>query len=74
MPGDARHKISVTLALEELREQMQDTNRAECVYRQAMNERNRFIRDARLAGVRSRVLERITGLSRDRISRISSAP
>jgi len=73
MPDVPKQKISVTIAIDALREGTDDAKNAERAYRRAMDERNRMIRDARLAGVRSRVLEAITGLSRERVYKITYA-
>lgn len=67
-------RISVLMALEALRDQVAITRAAEDDFRAAMSERNDMIREARHAGIRSGVIERITGLSRDRIARIAARP
>lgn len=69
-----RERISVTLALESLREQVEEAEEARQEHLRAMARRNNLIRDARDAGVASRILQQITRLSRDRIARIVTSP
>ena len=67
-------RISVKLALQSFTEQVYETVEAKLAYTEAMEVRNQLIREARSNGVPSRTLERITGLSRDRIARIVTSP
>lgn len=69
-----RQRISVTMALESLRDQVDETEARRQDYLRAVAKRNNMIRDAREAEVASRTIERIANLSRDRIARIASAP
>lgn len=64
--------ISVTLALESLKQQCEtvDADRARLARSLAL--RDTLIRDARDAKVPARTLGRITGLSRDRINTIAA--
>ncbi len=74
MANIPQQRISVAMALDALREQTEETKAAEQHYREVMRVRNVMIREARRAGVWSKVIERITGLSRDRIARIAAQP
>lgn len=67
------NKVSVKLALLSLSEQVDETREARERYMEAMELRNKLICDARRSGVASKVIERITGLSRDRIARIAAS-
>lgn len=74
MSAATKTRISVTLALESLRDQVEETEEARQAYLRAVAKRNNMIRDARAGDVASRTLERIANLSRDRIARIAASP
>jgi hypothetical protein len=73
MPKDPM-RLSVKLALHSLADQVYEAAQAKAAYEEAIEVRNAMIRDARSSSVASRTLERITGLSRDRIARIVATP
>lgn len=64
-------RISVTMALDSLREQVTATEQALTNYRTQIAIRDDLIRDCRAAKVPEATLTRITGLGRDSISRIA---
>lgn len=72
--ASSKTRISVTLALESLREQVDEAEEARQQYIRAIAKRNNLIRDAREGQVASRTIERIAHLSRDRIARITASP
>lgn len=71
-----RKKVSVSasMAIESLREQIAATHRARERYDRERTVRDNLIRDARSAGIPVAQLMRVTGLGRDRISKINCAP
>lgn len=64
-------RISVTMALDSLREQVTATEQALDHYKRMMALRDDLIRDCRAAKVPEGTLVKITGLGRDSISRIA---
>lgn len=65
-------RISVTMALDSLREQSTATIEAREHYEQQLALRDDLIRDCRAARVPVATIMRITGLSRDRIIKIAA--
>lgn len=66
--------ISVTMALDSLRDQVDTVIAAKSTLEREMAYRDDLIRSARDAKVPERTLVRITGLSRDSIHRIANSP
>lgn len=74
-PTEPPIRISVTMALDSLREQVTATEEAYAHYKRMLALRDDLIRDCRQARVPEAKLVSITGLGRDSISRIAhSAP
>lgn len=67
-------RISGTMAMDSLAEQSTLTAEARAAYEAQRATRDDLIRDARSASIPVAALMRVTGLGRDRISKISSAP
>jgi hypothetical protein len=67
-------RISVTMALDALEEQCEDTRAKRIAYEESLEVRDNMIRDARVAKVPERTLVARTGLSRDSIHRIANRP
>lgn len=66
--------ISVTMALDSLREQVTAVNEAKDALTREMAYRDDLIRSARESKVPERTLVKLTGLSRDSIHRIANSP
>lgn len=66
--------ISVTMALESLKEQVSTVKTAKETWERELAYRDDLIRSAREHKVPERTLVRITGLSRDSIHRIANSP
>lgn len=66
--------ISVTMALESIREQVEALDEAERTHARERAIRDNLIREAREAGVSYKQLIKLTGLSRDRLYTIASNP
>lgn len=66
--------ISVTMALESLKEQVGTVIEAKTTWERELAYRDDLIRSARDSHVPERTLVRITGLSRDSIHRIANSP
>lgn len=66
--------LSVSMALESLREQCEIVNAAELRLTQERAKRNDLIRDARDNGIGYRAIMRLTGLSRDRLYTLVNSP
>lgn len=64
-------RISVTMALDSLREQVTSAAEAKAHYEQQQAIRDDLIRDCRAAKVPFGTLMRITGLSKDRLIKIA---
>lgn len=67
-------RLSVSLALDALTEQMEVARKAQENANNEMGIRNNLIRDAREAGLPYRRLTKITQLSRQRLDRLISEP
>lgn len=67
-------RISVTMAMESLKDQVRATQEAKEEYARAIAIRDDLIRDCRAAKIPERTLVGITGLSRDSIHRIANSP
>lgn len=66
-------KISATMALDSLREQVTSTVEARNEYDRQRAVRDDLIRDARTGGIPVAIIMHVTGLSRDRIVKINAA-
>ncbi len=67
-----RAKISMTMAMDSLREQVAMTAEARDGYDRERAIRDDLIRDARAGGIPVAVIMRATGLSRDRVGKINA--
>ncbi len=68
------HRVSVTMALDALREQAETVDEALANYKRQLAIRDDLIRDCREAKIPERALVKLTGLSRDSIHRIANSP
>jgi len=67
-------RLSVSMALDALGDQVVALSEAESVVEQERALRDDMIRDARESGIGYRTLTKITGLSRDRLYTIVNSP